>query len=348
VAGSIGPRASREPRRWPNGLRRTRQLILKLALRVLQPACGCATDPTDGNVTTTARVGLASGAIVTSSSAVILAFAAVSPATATATRCLFALPVIAVFAWFERRAEGSLTRQEAATGLACGALFALDMLFWTQAIPEVGAGLSTVLANAQVAIVPFLAWLVDGERIPTRFLVTLPVIMTGVVLAGGILEDDLITGSDPLLGTMHCLAAALCYSGFLYLLRRGGKRGRPVQGYALVLAASVAVSVAMAPLWQGLSLPVSQSSLMWILVITVTNQVVGWLLIAVYSPRLTSDTSSALLLLTPIGAIALGAGFLHEYPSFMQLIGCALILGAAYAGTKTSQGRDATYGAGAD
>jgi drug/metabolite transporter (DMT)-like permease len=266
---------------------------------------------------------------------VLLGFAAVSPATATTTRCLFALPVIAVLAWFERRTNGSLTRREALTGLACGAFFAVDMLFWTQAIPEVGAGLSTVLANTQVAIVPFLAWIIDGERVPGRFVATLPVIVVGVVLAGGILEDRVFSGSDPVRGTVHCLAAALCYSAFLYLLRRGGQRGRPVQGYMLVLIASVVVSAAMGPLWHGLSMTVSRSSLMWILAITVTNQIVGWLLIAIYSPRLASDVSSALLLLTPIGAIALSAGLLHQCPSPLQLTGCALILGAAYVGTRT-------------
>lgn len=62
------------------------------------------------------------------------------------------------------------------------------MLWWTQAIPEVGAGLSTVLVNTQVAIVPLLAWLVDRERTGPRFLWALPVIIAGVMLAGGLFE----------------------------------------------------------------------------------------------------------------------------------------------------------------
>jgi hypothetical protein len=44
----------------------------------------------------------------------------------------------------------------------------------TQAIPEVGAGLSTVLVNTQVVIVPLLAWLVDRERSGPRFVLSCP------------------------------------------------------------------------------------------------------------------------------------------------------------------------------
>ena len=42
---------------------------------------------------------------------------------------------------------------------------------------------------------------------------------------------------------------------------------------------------------------------------------------------------SALLLLTPIGAVVLGALVLAERPSPLQLAGCALVLVASYAGT---------------
>jgi drug/metabolite transporter (DMT)-like permease len=42
---------------------------------------------------------------------------------------------------------------------------------------------------------------------------------------------------------------------------------------------------------------------------------------------------STLLLLTPIGAVALGAVVLAERPSPLQLAGCALVLVAGYIGT---------------
>lgn len=43
-------------------------------------------------------------------------------------------------------------------------------LLWTRAIVEIGAGLSIVLVNLQVVLVPLLAWLVDREPVTRRFL----------------------------------------------------------------------------------------------------------------------------------------------------------------------------------
>ena len=59
----------------------------------------------------------------------------------------------------------------------------------------------------------------------------------------------------------------------------------------------------------------------------------GWMLVAFCSPRLPGDVSSALLLLTPIAAVILGAVVLAERPSLLQLVGCAVVLVASYVGT---------------
>src|SRR4051794_41704342 len=109
------------------------------------------------------------------------------------------------------------------------------MLLWAKAIIEVGAGLSTVLVNVQVVLVPLLAWAVDREQVPRRFLLWLPVLVAGVVLTGGLFEQG-ASGSDPTAGTVHAGLAAPCYSGFLFLLRRGGFPGhRPTPHTPLVL-----------------------------------------------------------------------------------------------------------------
>jgi drug/metabolite transporter (DMT)-like permease len=93
-----------------------------------------------------------------SASAVLLGLADTTRATATTARSLSALSVVAALGLVERRRHGGLGPRDYLWAAACGAFFAGDMLWWTQAIPEVGAGLSTVLANTQVAIVPMPAW----------------------------------------------------------------------------------------------------------------------------------------------------------------------------------------------
>ena len=150
-------------------------------------------------------------------------------------------------------------------------MFAADMLWWTQAIPEVGAGLSTVLVNTQVAVVPMLAWLVDRERSGPRCIWSLPVVLAGVLLAGGVLEHGL-SGTNPKSGTVHAIAAAQCYSGFLFLLRRGGQGGRPLQTYAVVLTAATVVAVAVGFVSQSLDVSPGWRTAGWLILVTITGQ----------------------------------------------------------------------------
>ncbi|AGB23988.1 putative permease, DMT superfamily [Mycobacterium sp. JS623] len=282
--------------------------------------------------THTASLGLVAGAMSLSASAVLLGLAATTPATASAARCLFALPVVAALATTERGRHGALSRRACVWAGLCGMLFAADMLWWTQSIPEVGAGLSTVLVNIQVALVPLLAWLIDGERVGVRFLWALPVILIGVLLAGGVFEHG-VMGTNPTAGTVHAIAAALCYSGFLFLLRRGGQGGQPMQTYAVVLASAAAVAISVGLVGHDLDVTPGWSTAGWLTLVTITGQLLGWLLVALYTPKLRSEVSSALLMLMPIGAIVLGALVLGERPTLLQLAGCVLVLVASYAGT---------------
>jgi drug/metabolite transporter (DMT)-like permease len=278
------------------------------------------------------HVGLAVGALSISASAVLLGLAGTTPATATVARSALALAVVVFLAMSERRRVGGLESREYLSATVCGVFFAGDMLWWTQAIPEVGAGLSTVLVNTQVAIVPLLAWLVDHERTGPRFLWSLPAILTGVVVAGGLFEHG-VSGTNPTWGTVHAIAAALCYSGFLFLLRRGGQAGRPLQTYGVVLASSTVIGAAVGFGMGSLQLTPGWVAAGWLALVTITGQLLGWLLVAFCGPRLPSDAGSTLLLLTPIGAVALGALVLAERPSPLQLAGCALVLVAGYIGT---------------
>lgn len=230
----------------------------------------------------------------------------------------------------ERRRLGGLTRHARACAVAAGVLFAGDAVLWTQAIHEVGAGLSTVLVNAQVVIVPVVARVVDGERVSRGFWAVVPLMVLGIVLTGGVLESG-APGTQPVPGTLHAIAAALCYSGFLFLLRRGGAGGQVVQSYRDVVVVAALVSAAVAVAWQGLALTPGWAPLGWLALTAMCGQVLGWLLVAGAGPRLSSTVGAALLMLTPVGALVLSALVLGEKPTGPQLLGCALILGSAYA-----------------
>ena len=271
-------------------------------------------------------------------SSVLIDLAGTTPGTASFYRCALSLPVLAVAAEVERRRRRVPDRSELLLGLLAGAFFAGDMLLWTRAIDEVGAGLSTVVVNVQVIGVPLLAWLIDGERAPLRFVAWVPVMIFGVALTAGLVDGG-AAGTDPVWGTIHAVLAAACYSVFLYLLRRTGKGGRPVQNYFVVIASAGVVSLAAGSLWRGVDLTPGLRVIGWLIGVAVAGTVVGWLLVATYSPQLPSHVGAALLMLTPVGALALSSVVLHERPTVLQLIGCGLILAGAYFSANRLTGR---------
>lgn len=272
---------------------------------------------------------MAAGALAVSASAVLIDLSGTSPGTASFFRCLLALPLLGVLAAAERRRDGSPSGRQRLVGLAAGVLFAGDMLLWTQAILEVGAGLSTVLVNIQVVIVPLLALLINREPVRRRYLFWLPALLIGVVLTGGVLENG-VSGGDPVRGTVHAVLAAFCYSGFLFLLRLNGRDGPVVQCYRDVIAVAAVASLVGGALWHGVDLTPGWAAIGWLALIAVCGQVLGWLLVALAAPHLSSDVGAALLLLTPVGALVLGALVLGERPTPLQLLGCVVMLGAAY------------------
>lgn len=273
---------------------------------------------------------MAAGALAVSTSAIFLDLSGSAPGTATFYRCLLAVPMLAPLVVLERRREGGIRRRQVWYAALAGAFFAGDALWWTQAIGEVGAGLSTVLVNAQVVLVPLLALAIDREPVSRRFVALLPVVAAGIVLTGGVLEEGAV-GSAPVAGTVHALLAAVCYSAFLYLLRRGGGEGQVVQNYVVVVAAAAAVALVAGPVWGDMTLTPGWREFGWLVLIAAAGQVTGWLLVAIASPRLRPEVGAALLLLTPVGALVLGAIVLSERPSPLQLFGCVVVLSSAYA-----------------
>ena len=264
------------------------------------------------------------GALTIAFSSILVREAAVAPSTAAVFRCAYALPLLGWLAWRERARLGPRPRRDVLLGVVAGLLFAADLVTWHHAIDAVGAGLATVLANLQVAIVPLLAWAVLDERPGRRVLLTLPVVLAGIVLISGVLEDGAY-GADPVAGAVFGVAAGTTYAGFLLLLRDSGTRPPrrlAVPLFEITLVAAVASAAAGAALGEVDLAPASPSHL-WLLVLALTSQVLGWLLIATSLPRLAAALGSLLLTIQPVGSVLLGALLFAEAPSGLQLVGVA-------------------------
>ena len=264
------------------------------------------------------------GALTIAFSGILVRLAEVSPETAAFFRCLYALPALAVLAWLERRRLGPQPAQRVAVW-AAGLLFAADLVFWHYAIADVGAGLATVLGNLQVVLVAFVAWAVLGERPEARVIAAVPVVLCGVVLISGVLEDGAY-GADPARGVLFGVLTSLAYAGFILLLRSANV-GRPAAPLFEATAVSAVGCLVAGALVGDLDLAPGWPAQGWLVLLALSSQVLGWMLISISLPRLPAAVASVLLLAQPVAAVLLAAATLGEEPSAVQVAGVATVLG---------------------
>ena len=266
------------------------------------------------------------GALLIAFSAILVRFADVSPSAAAVYRCAYAVPVLAVLAWNERRRFGPRTWASRRPAVLAGVFFALDLVAWHYAIEAVGAGLATVLGNTQVAMVGVAAWLFLGERPRRTTMIAVPVVLTGVVLISGVLGEGAY-GADPVAGAVLGVLTAAFYSAFILILRYGNSDLRRPAGPLLDATVVSAVTAVVAALLLGTSdLAPTWPAHGWLLLLALTSQVLAWLLISVSLPRLPAVTTSIVLTLQPVGSVFLGIALLDEAPSSLQLIGVAVVI----------------------
>jgi drug/metabolite transporter (DMT)-like permease len=266
------------------------------------------------------------GAFVIAFSAILVRLAEVSPSTAAFFRCAYALPLLALLAWNESRRYGSRPARERAVCWVAGVLFAADLTFWHHSIEAVGAGLATVLGNVQVVLVGLLAWAALGERPENRSLAAIPVVFAGVVLISGVVGSGAY-GDDPLLGVVYGIVTAITYALFILILRQMNADERRPAGPLLDATLSAAVFVAIGGIAVGdIDWAPGLQAQAWLVLLAISSQVLGWLLISVSLPRLPAVLTSIVLMLQPVSTVFLGALLLSEAPSAVQLAGVAIVI----------------------
>jgi drug/metabolite transporter (DMT)-like permease len=266
------------------------------------------------------------GAVAIAFSGILFRLSHVSPSTGAFYRCVWALPALWPIARWEERRWGRRSLRARSYAWFAGAFFAVDLVLWHNAIDQVGAGLATVLGNVQVVLVGLIAWLLWRERPQTTSLVAIPVVLVGVVLISGALEQGAY-GKNPPLGAIFGVLTGLAYTGFLLTLRHGqrGLVGPAGPLFDATLASAVGCAIIGAAVGD-LDLAPSWSAQGWLILLALTSQVLGWLLITISLPRLPAVVTSVSLTLQPVCSVLFAAAILGESPSALQLVGAAGIL----------------------
>jgi drug/metabolite transporter (DMT)-like permease len=133
---------------------------------------------------------------------------------------------------------------------------------------------------------------------------------------------------------------SLAYAGFILLLRHANAGPVRPAGPLFDATAVSAVACLVAGLAIGtLDLLPGWPAQGWLVVLALTSQVLGWMLISSSLPRLAAALASVLLLVQPVGAVLLATVLLDEDPSALQLTGVAIVLAGVVVATARRRAR---------
>ena len=146
-------------------------------------------------------------------------------------------------------------------------------------------------------------------------------------------------GEDPVLGSILAILTAVCYAGYLLLLRKGRDRQRaagPIFDSTLTCGlTALAAGLVLGDFDPVPSLPMHA----WLLLLALSAQVAGQVMIATALPRLPAATTSLILLLQPVLATIIAMIVLSESPSSTQLLGVSLVIGGVILGSARGRSR---------
>ena len=265
------------------------------------------------------------GILSISFSAVFVRLAAVSPVTATFYRGAYAVPVLLAL-WLAQKAGDRRGRGERGLAVGAGLLLALDLNLWHESIALVGAGLGTVIANVQVVFVAAAAWLLYGERPSAGRILTIAAVFGGVVLTSGLARHDAY-GARPVAGAVIGVLAGVTYAAFLIVYRHANATKGPRSGPLLdSTAGMIAGALACAVFDPHFTFVPGPAASLWLALLAIGSQVIGWLLIGTALPKLPVVETSVLLLGQPVFTVIWGVLLFDERLSALQWAGSAIVL----------------------
>lgn len=282
------------------------------------------------------------------------------PATSVILRVGLGLLVLIPFALKEVKKIGKLNKTGVILSLAAGLFLGIDFTAWNYSIYYVGSGIASVLLNLQVIILPALVAIFDRERIPKTYFIIAPIMILGVVMAGGIFDSagpsegpTTVYGMNlAILGTIAGSISGVCYGFYLYTSRKATKvnMGQIVQPMAWASVAQLIAPVIVLffsgrgfDLTNGVLVngalpmnpetavgdPITGMNWVWMIVLATIGQAVAWTFIQYGSVRLDSTIVAGLLILSPIATVAVISPILFgEIPSLLQSLGVVIVLGA--------------------
>ncbi len=284
---------------------------------------------------------LAAGVVAVSAASILIKLARneqVPPLIIAASRLGLASVVLVPLALVRARDEfRRLTRTEILLGLTSGAFLALHFVFWISSFDYTSVMSSVVFVATNPLFVALVSMLLLHETISKATWQGIIVAGIGGVVIGA---ADLGNSQASLSGDLLALAAAGAASAYVLIGRRL-RHTLSLLAYTAIVYGFAAVLLLIltgitGASWSGYS----WTGYLLLILIAVVPQLIGHTAFNYALAFLSAAVVSVILLAEPVGATLIAIPLFGEMPSWLKLLGGALVLAGIFVATRTGEKRE--------
>ena len=246
-------------------------------------------------------LSILSGAFLISFSPVFVNLVSLEPTVSGFYRMLFGS--IALFIIYLIKNNENPLRKNISKFIVLGAiLFSLDLWFWHRSVIYVGPGLSTLLANFQILILPFLALIFFNQKTQRIQIFSIFLGLLGLFLITGQSWD--IAGNNYKLGVLFGLLTAISYAGYIISIKRidhnAAVNSDPIFNLLFISLISAGLLFLFSIIEQVPLEIKSSRELIWMICYGLFSHVLGWFFILNGLQKISAVTAGIILLTQPI------------------------------------------------
>ena len=212
--------------------------------------------------------------------------------------------------------------------ILAGIFFALDLWFWHRSILYIGPGMSTLIANFQIFIIPLMSFFIFSMA-PNKYqIIAIFLGITGLYLTlgyGGSIDNENIK-----FGFMFGIMTALAYSAYILSLKKNNIEASyeisPLISLFYVSFISALILFIVMKI-EGVSMAINDSSNLYsMLAYGIICHVFGWYMIILGLKTVTATTAGIILISQPIFSLFWDYLFFSRHTTSIEIIGIAVVI----------------------
>ena len=212
--------------------------------------------------------------------------------------------------------------------ILAGIFFALDLWFWHRSILYIGPGMSTLIVNFQIFIIPLMSFFIFSIT-PNKYQIIAIVLgINGLYLTlgyGGSIDNENIK-----LGFMFGIMTALAYSAYILSLKKNNIEASheisPLISLFYVSFISALILFIVIKI-EGVSMAMNDSSNLYsMLAYGIICHVFGWYMIILGLKTVTATTAGIILISQPIFSLFWDYLFFSRHTTSIEIIGIAVVI----------------------